>query len=331
MKRRKRRLQEKIRRLKRSQQKQQANIRQFVKALDSGVDLTQLGDGVTRCAACGLEGHMKTNRNCPFYVARGSDAVSKVISADVPNIKKGLVLKIKKEVLTASENRPLSPPSTPSTTSKPSPSLKRKKRKYDSTEEEEGEVDLGDEVEEGDEGDMVSEPAPYKRSRGNKRSLRSSAGAVVELGNLLREKVLDPVLKLPNSEPFAHPVDSRVAPDYYKVVSEPMDLNEIRYRLNHGSYNSSKEFMADVNLIKDNCIAYNSTRWRNLIPMVESVVQLIEQNLSAHAKEILELEKLIEQEVLEGQRDENLRSSQKKKLKKSKKSVGAPENSTQEN
>ena len=46
-------------------------------------------------------------------------------------------------------------------------------------------------------------------------------------------------------------------PDYYNVIKDPMDLSKIKERLNSGMYRTKEIFLADINLMCDNCKTYN--------------------------------------------------------------------------
>ncbi|XP_073972080.1 nucleosome-remodeling factor subunit NURF301 E(bx) isoform X2 [Rhodnius prolixus] len=57
--------------------------------------------------------------------------------------------------------------------------------------------------------------------------------------------------------PFMEPVDPTEAPDYYKVIKEPMDLQTIELRINQRYYKKLSEFIGDMTKIFDNCRYYN--------------------------------------------------------------------------
>ncbi|XP_017781455.1 PREDICTED: nucleosome-remodeling factor subunit NURF301 isoform X2 [Nicrophorus vespilloides] len=57
--------------------------------------------------------------------------------------------------------------------------------------------------------------------------------------------------------PFMEPVDPNEAPDYYKVIKEPMDLQKIENKINDRSYHTLSEFIGDMTKIFDNCRYYN--------------------------------------------------------------------------
>ncbi|KAK5645407.1 hypothetical protein RI129_006707 [Pyrocoelia pectoralis] len=57
--------------------------------------------------------------------------------------------------------------------------------------------------------------------------------------------------------PFMEPVDPTEAPDYYRVIKEPMDLQKIENKITEQSYNKLSEFIGDMTKIFDNCRYYN--------------------------------------------------------------------------
>lgn len=59
------------------------------------------------------------------------------------------------------------------------------------------------------------------------------------------------------SWPFREPVDPKEAPDYYKVIKEPMDLKKIEQKLTNSQYTRLADFISDMTKIFDNCRYYN--------------------------------------------------------------------------
>uniref|UniRef100_A0A1A8F3K0 Bromodomain PHD finger transcription factor n=1 Tax=Nothobranchius korthausae TaxID=1143690 RepID=A0A1A8F3K0_9TELE len=57
--------------------------------------------------------------------------------------------------------------------------------------------------------------------------------------------------------PFLEPVDTNDAPDYYRVIKEPMDLSTMEERLHKREYVKLTEFVADMTKVFDNCRYYN--------------------------------------------------------------------------
>lgn len=56
---------------------------------------------------------------------------------------------------------------------------------------------------------------------------------------------------------FKEPVDTRAYPNYTLFVSNPMDFGTINDKLNNGAYNEPMEFVNDIDLVFDNCEAFN--------------------------------------------------------------------------
>ncbi|XP_044753874.1 nucleosome-remodeling factor subunit NURF301 isoform X3 [Coccinella septempunctata] len=57
--------------------------------------------------------------------------------------------------------------------------------------------------------------------------------------------------------PFMEPVDPNEAPDYYKVIKEPMDLQRVEQKINDHTYTKLSDFIGDMTKIFDNCRYYN--------------------------------------------------------------------------
>ena len=70
-------------------------------------------------------------------------------------------------------------------------------------------------------------------------------------------KILEQIKNHPDAWPFLDPVDEDFAPDYYTKISQPMDLEKMEQRLSSKYYHTFDEFVADFDLIIDNCKTYN--------------------------------------------------------------------------
>jgi len=62
-----------------------------------------------------------------------------------------------------------------------------------------------------------------------------------------------------DARPFTMPVDpiKLNVPNYFEVITNPMDLHTMEKKLNNKEYSSSREFLADFNLILTNCVTFN--------------------------------------------------------------------------
>lgn len=86
--------------------------------------------------------------------------------------------------------------------------------------------------------------------------------------------------------PFLNKVSKREAPNYGLIIKKPMDLNTVMKNLKGLVYNSKQEFVDDLMLIWNNCLAYNSNpkhylrahalamqkRTQKLVPTIPNIV-----------------------------------------------------------
>ncbi|PFH32623.1 histone lysine acetyltransferase GCN5-A [Besnoitia besnoiti] len=70
--------------------------------------------------------------------------------------------------------------------------------------------------------------------------------------------LLSALEKHSSSWPFRKPVSVNEAPDYYEVVRRPVDISTMKKRNRNGEYGTPEEFGQDLQLMFDNCRAYNS-------------------------------------------------------------------------
>ncbi|XP_044265783.1 bromodomain adjacent to zinc finger domain protein 1A isoform X2 [Tribolium madens] len=94
----------------------------------------------------------------------------------------------------------------------------------------------------------------------SKRATRRDEGRTdLPLHNSALHAVLCEVMKDANAWPFLRPVQKTEVPDYYDVITKPMDFGTIKYKLNMGEYKEDSQFMADAVLVFQNCNTYNHT------------------------------------------------------------------------
>ncbi|XP_042904894.1 nucleosome-remodeling factor subunit BPTF [Parasteatoda tepidariorum] len=86
------------------------------------------------------------------------------------------------------------------------------------------------------------------------------------------KRLLKTLMSHKHAWPFMKPVDPVEAPDYYKVIKEPMDLKTVEQRLNLHTYKKLADFIGDMTKIFDNCRYYNprSSPFYNCAEMLES-------------------------------------------------------------
>lgn len=68
---------------------------------------------------------------------------------------------------------------------------------------------------------------------------------------------LDKLLKSEHSAIFTGPVDANLYPDYYKIITQPMDLAEIRRKVEANEYPTPQFFHNDIRKIITNCLKFN--------------------------------------------------------------------------
>ena len=81
----------------------------------------------------------------------------------------------------------------------------------------------------------------------------------VELRNALIPCVEKMWAHEPEAVPFRTPVDPQALgiPDYFDIIKKPMDMSQIKRKLDIGSYTDPWQFVTDVYLMFENAWTYN--------------------------------------------------------------------------
>eukprot|EP00009_Paramoeba_aestuarina_P015276 CAMPEP_0201525356 /NCGR_PEP_ID=MMETSP0161_2-20130828/27935_1 /ASSEMBLY_ACC=CAM_ASM_000251 /TAXON_ID=180227 /ORGANISM="Neoparamoeba aestuarina, Strain SoJaBio B1-5/56/2" /LENGTH=290 /DNA_ID=CAMNT_0047925243 /DNA_START=70 /DNA_END=939 /DNA_ORIENTATION=- len=82
------------------------------------------------------------------------------------------------------------------------------------------------------------------------------------------------------ASPFLVPVKESEAPNYYSIISHPMDLSTIRKKIDAFEYRSGEDLMEDVALMCENCRTYCASRFPHLIPQADLVQDIAKESLS---------------------------------------------------
>jgi len=104
----------------------------------------------------------------------------------------------------------------------------------------------------------------------------------------LCEKICLYLLVHSDSLPFHHKVSKIQVPDYYKVISKPMDLNTILTKLNPSHFyhfKSFEDFISDIRLVFSNCFIYNSAD-SDVCKMGRRLEAFFDSLLQKHAPDI---------------------------------------------
>lgn len=83
-----------------------------------------------------------------------------------------------------------------------------------------------------------------------------------------------------------------MVPDYYRIVTRPMDLQTIRENLRQRRYQSREEFLADVNQIVENSSLYNGSK-SSLTLAAQKMLQKCVERLAEKEDKLMRLEKAI--------------------------------------
>jgi len=74
---------------------------------------------------------------------------------------------------------------------------------------------------------------------------------------LLVEKLLKQIQGHKCAWPFKEPVDAAEAPNYYRLIKDPMDLQTVEFRVEEKLYRKLRDFIGDITKIFENCRYYN--------------------------------------------------------------------------
>jgi len=125
----------------------------------------------------------------------------------------------------------------------------------------------------------------------NKTANRARTDPTVVLCSML-EEILNDLRDLPDMQPFMFAVNAKKVPDYYKIITNAMDLTTMRDKLRQRRYNSREDFLADINLIVDNSALYNGPT-NTLTMAAKRLLQKCVDRLAEREDKLMLLEKAI--------------------------------------
>jgi hypothetical protein len=108
--------------------------------------------------------------------------------------------------------------------------------------------------------------------------IRTADQARVALCGII-EKALTVLRKEPLSFEFRKPVDPVFAPDYYQVITTPMDIGTMLVRSREKDYTTLEDFHNDFQLMVSNCHQYNAGKNPGLPPAADALVVLLNNEL----------------------------------------------------
>ncbi|GAM23222.1 hypothetical protein SAMD00019534_063970 [Acytostelium subglobosum LB1] len=137
-------------------------------------------------------------------------------------------------------------------------------------------------------------PIPIKTSQRRTRVRKDGIGAEVELSNIF-EKIVEKLRNMDEFVAFRAKVIPKIAPDYHLVIKNPIDLTTMRDKVRHWDYKSKNQFLDAIRLMRSNCFEYNEKRNPHLLPLADKLLRDTEQALQEYATQIDTLEKSIAQ------------------------------------
>ncbi|AFM98853.1 hypothetical protein EHEL_081530 [Encephalitozoon hellem ATCC 50504] len=88
-------------------------------------------------------------------------------------------------------------------------------------------------------------------------------------------RILTAIKSFEESKIFLSRVLKKDAPNYYEIIKKPMDLSIVQKKI--GKYKSFEEFKADLDLIWDNCLKFNHSKYyRDCALKMKDVVSAFE-------------------------------------------------------
>ncbi|KAI6202978.1 Transcription initiation factor TFIID subunit 1 [Aphelenchoides besseyi] len=93
-------------------------------------------------------------------------------------------------------------------------------------------------------------------------------------------------------DPLMKPVNSKVVPDYYKIIKNPMDLQQVRNRINEYQYELRSQFLADLSLIVNNSEVYNGVT-HPITVAAKTTCEIALRMIKEHESRLIDIEKAI--------------------------------------
>ncbi|KAI1718220.1 bromodomain-containing protein [Ditylenchus destructor] len=120
---------------------------------------------------------------------------------------------------------------------------------------------------------------------------RRRADPRVSMASILHE-ISNDMLRVQNAEHLVHPVNAKKVPDYYELIKQPMDLQQIRKNISDNKYELRRQFLEDLTLILMNSVTYNGPN-HIITHAARHVLDIATIRLSDHEDKLIQLEKVI--------------------------------------
>ncbi|XP_050560992.1 transcription initiation factor TFIID subunit 1 isoform X2 [Spodoptera frugiperda] len=120
--------------------------------------------------------------------------------------------------------------------------------------------------------------------------------------SFILENLLTTKLKImPEAWPFLKPVNKKQVKDYYNVIRKPIDLETMGKKIQAHKYHSRNDFLRDIQLLVDNCRAYNGPN-SQFTRQAEHILKVTQEALEQFGEHVSQLEaniSRVQQKMLE--------------------------------
>ena len=96
--------------------------------------------------------------------------------------------------------------------------------------------------------------------------------------------------------PFVKPVNRRLIPRYYEVISHPMDLQTIRDKISRHQYRKADALVRDFELMKSNAIKFN-TESSPIAREASAIYDYVRDQVEANRSELSALEEAVQEQM----------------------------------
>ncbi|CAH0750822.1 unnamed protein product [Diatraea saccharalis] len=111
----------------------------------------------------------------------------------------------------------------------------------------------------------------------------------VALSYLLDNLLTTKLKVMPEAWPFLKPVNKKQVKDYYSVIKKPIDMETMNKKILAHKYHSRDEFLRDIQLLVDNCRAYNGIN-SQFTRQAEAILKVTQDALEQFGENVGQLE-----------------------------------------
>jgi len=135
-----------------------------------------------------------------------------------------------------------------------------------------------------------------RKGRGSARELKPHAKLADRL-----EEIRSDCEKRPGSGAFHRPVNRTQFPTYYETISNPIDLQTIRDKIQRYEYRTADAFIKDFEVMKNNAIKFNGFGHKIGIE-AESIFNSVKSTIEANRAEFTSIEIAVDEQFNSGNR-----------------------------